>query len=166
MNCLLLQKTRAVYNKLHISDQKFDVEYTLADIIVIGKVSYYRDQDDYEIEVRLEKEQMLNLIKAKQALADQDNMTIKSFKDIDRGLVCEFIFGDNASYSNKVSYKMEGKISDNNIELPFHSDLFRDILKVNSGMEYGILKVSREGLIKLNFYSDEILSEYYLLRRE
>lgn len=160
------EKTRAVYNKLHISDQKFDVEYTLADIMVIGKVSYYRDQDDYEIEVRLEKEQMLNLIKAKQALADQDNMTIKSFKDIDRGLVCEFIFGDNASYANKICYKLEGIVTRADIELPFNSDLFVNILKANKEMEYGILKVSSEGLIKLNFNSEEISSEYFILRRE
>lgn len=160
------EKTKAVYNKLHISDQTFDVVYSLADILIMKKVLYYRDQDNYDIELKLNKEHINNLIKAKQSLSDQDNVTITTFNDAERGLLCEFIFGDNASYANKITYKMEGNILKDNIELPFNSDLLRDILKVNKDMDYGEFKLSKDGLIKINFYSEEIDSEYFLLRSE
>jgi len=160
------EKTKAVYNKLHISDQTFDVVYSLADILIMKKVSYYKDQDNYDVELKLNKEHINNLIKAKQSLSDQDNVTITTFNDIERGMLCEFTFGDNASYSNKICYKIEGDISRDGIELPFNSDVFRDVLKTNKDMDYGIFKLSADGLMKMNFYSKEILSEYYLLRRE
>ena len=160
------EKTKAVYNKLHISDQTFDVVYSLADILIMKKISYYRDQDSYDIELKLDKEHINNLIKAKQSLSDQNNVTITTFNDIERGLLCEFTFGDNASYANKITYRMEGNITCDNIELPFNSDLLRDILKVNKDMDYGEFKLSAEGLIKMNFHSKEIESEYFLLRSE
>lgn len=160
------EKTKAVYNKLNLSDQKFDIVYTLADILIMKKVSYYRDQDDYEVELKLDKEHINNLIKAKQSLADQDNVTVTTYKDIDRGLLCEFTFGDNASYSNKITYKMEGNITRDKIELPFNSDVLAVILKANKDMDGGILKINSEGLMKINFESENISTEYYLLRRE
>lgn len=160
------EKTKAVYNKLHISDQTFDVVYSLADILIMKKVSYYKDQDNYDVELKLDKEHISNLIKAKQSLSDQDNVTITTFNDIERGMLCEFTFGDNASYANKIAYRMEGNITHDNIELPFNSDILAYILKANKDMDYGEFKMSAEGLIKMNFYSDEINSEYYLLRSE
>ncbi len=160
------EKTKAIYNKLNISDQTFDVVYSLADILIMKKVSYYKDQEAYEVELKLEKEHINNLIKAKQSLSDQDNVTITTFKDIDRGMLCEFTFGDNASYANKIAYKMEGIITRANIELPFKSDILRDILKSNKDMDYGEFKLSAEGLIKMNFYSSDLETEYFLLRSE
>lgn len=160
------EKTKAIYNKLHISDQTFDVVYSLADILIMKKVSYYKDQDEYDVVLKLDKEHINNLIKAKQSLSDQDNITITTYKDIDRGMLCEFTFGDNASYANKICYKMEGIITSDNIELPFNSDILRDILKVNKDMDYGELRLSADGLIKLDFFSDEIVSQYYILRKE
>lgn len=160
------EKTKAVYNKLHISDQTFDVVYSLADIIIMKKVSYYKDQEEYEVELKLDKEHITNLIKAKQSLSDQDNVTITTFRDIDRGMLCEFTFGDNASYANKIQYKIGGTITRDSIELPFNSDILACILKANKDMDYGEFRMSAEGLIKLDFFSDEITSQYYILRKE
>lgn len=160
------EKTKAVYNKLHISDKTFDVVYSLADIIIMKKVSYYKDQDEYEVELKLDKEHITNLIKAKQSLSDQDNVTITTTRDIDRGMLCEFTFGDNANYANKIQYKIGGTITRDNIELPFNSDVLACILKANKDMDYGEFRMSAEGLIKLNFHSANIETEYYLLRKE
>ena len=46
------EKIKAIYSKIHISDSNFDLTYSLADTLILGKVSYYNDPDDYEIELQ------------------------------------------------------------------------------------------------------------------
>ena len=92
------EKIKAIYSKIHISDSNFDLTYSLADTLILGKVSYYNDPDDYEIELQLSNEDIDYLIKAKNALSDVDNMLISSAEDIDGNKVCEFLFGDNEGF--------------------------------------------------------------------
>ena len=55
--------------------------------------------------------------------------------------VCEFIFGDNTGFSNKITYQLNGKITDNNISIPFDSDIFKDILNSNKDHESRYIKI-------------------------
>ena len=162
------EKIKAIYSKIHISDSNFDLTYSLADTLILGKVSYYNDPDDYEIEVQLSNEDIDHLIKAKNALSDVDNMLISSAEDIDGNKVCEFLFGDNEGFSNKITYQLQGTIKKDSIKLPFNSNIFKDILNANKDMSYGTLKLSEAGMIKLNFYSEDDLmsSEYFVARNE
>ena len=116
--------------------------------------------------IDLSPEDIDHLIKAKNALSDVNNMLITTTSDFDNNLICEFIFGDNTGFSNKISYQLNGKITDNNISLPFDSDIFKDILNSNKDQDSGTLKLSREGILKLNFSSENIYSEYYVARNE
>ena len=149
-------------------DSNFDLTYSLADTLILGKVSYYNDPDDYEIELQLSNEDIDHLIKAKNALSDVDNMLISSAEDMDGNKVCEFLFGDNEGFSNKITYQLQGTIKKDSITLPFNSNIFKDILNANKDMSYGTLKLSEAGMIKLNFYSDDDLmsSEYFVARNE
>ena len=153
---------------ISISDSNFDLTYSLADTLILGKVSYYNDPDDYEIELQLSNEDIDHLIKAKNALSDVDNMLISSAEDMDGNKVCEFLFGDNEGFSNKITYQLQGTIKKDSITLPFNSNIFKDILNANKDMSYGTLKLSEAGMIKLNFYSDDDLmsSEYFVARNE
>lgn len=160
------EKQKSIFTKLNISDQNYNLTYSLADILILGNSTYYKDQGDYSIELDLDKEHINNLVKAKNALLDVDNMLITSKHNLDKELVCEFIFGDNTGFSNKITYQMQGNIKVGDIELPFNSDIFRDILNSNKDMDSGILKISEKGIMKINFYSNEIESEYYLSRNE
>lgn len=161
-----LEKMKAIYTKMHIADSNFDLTYSLADTLILGKNTYYEDPDEWHIELELLSEDVDHLIKAKNALTEVNNMLINSTTDLDGNLVCEFIFGDNTGFSNKITYQIQGSISQNDISLPFNSDIFKDILNSNKDMDSGTLKLSNLGIMKLNFSSSEIESEYYIARNE
>ena len=161
-----LEKIKAVYTKMHFADANFDLTYSLADILILGKNTYYEDPDSFEMELDLTREDIDHLIKAKSALADVNNMLITSTTDMDGTNICEFIFGDNTGFSNKITYQIQGNITKSGIEIPFDSDIFKDILNANKDMDSGTLKLSEQGMLKLNFYSEEVKSEYFIARNE
>ena len=152
--------------KLAISDLNFDLTYSLADLIVMDKVSYYKDPDEYEVEIELNPEDIMNLVKAKNALQDEDNMVINTIEDENHEYVCEVLFGDNSGFSNKISYKLLGNIKDVNISLPFNSYIFKEILNSNKDMNGGKLRISKLGMMKLNFEKEGMSSEYFISRSE
>ena len=160
------EKSHKVYTKLHIADSNFDLNYSLADIFVIPKATYYQDIEDPDVYIPLEKENIDALIKAKTALSDQSNLLVKTTEILDGIPVCEFTFGDIENFSNKVTYTLQGDIKSNDLELPFNSDTLKDIFSNNKDMDNGKLKRSADGMIQLNFYSEDIETEYFLLRNE
>jgi len=160
------EKSHKIYTKLHIADSNFDLNYSLADIFVIPKATYYQDIEDPDVSIFLEKENIDALIKAKTALSDQSNLLVKTTEDLDGTTVCEFTFGDIENFSNKVTYTLQGDIKVTDLELPFNSDILKDIFSNNKDMDSGKLKISADGMIQLNFYSEDIETEYFLLRNE
>ena len=161
-----LEKIKAIYTKMHIADLNFDLTYSLADILILGKNTYYEDPEEWEVDLTLEPEDIDRLIKAKNALGDVNSMLITTTTDFDGNNICEFIFGDNTGFSNKISYKIQGNITESDIQIPFDSNIFKDILNSNKDMFKGQLKLSTTGILKLNFTSEEITSEYYVARNE
>ena len=68
------EKTNKVYTRLNIADNNFDLNYSLADIFVIPKASYFPDIEEPDALFELDKEAIDALIKAKTALADQNTL--------------------------------------------------------------------------------------------
>ena len=161
---LELESQNAFFTKLKISDSNYNLTYALSDPLLIGKVGTVNEQS-YEISLRLEKEDIEALIKAKSALVGIDNMKINTTKNLDDELVCEFIFGDEAGHNNKITYQIRGEIGIEDISIPFKSDMFRSILQANKDQDYGLLKLSSTGLLHLQFKSNLISSEYYMIRK-
>ena len=94
-------------------------------------------------------------------------MLITTTTDFDNNPICEFIFGDNTGFSNKITYQVNGgDIKNNNLSIPFNSDIFKDILNNNKDMDLCKLKLSDTGILKLEFISEEINSEYFIARNE
>ncbi|MDB4378250.1 hypothetical protein N9Z41_00630 [bacterium] len=162
-----LEKMKAIYTKMHIQDSNYNLTYSLADILILGKNTWYEDPEDLDIDIILEQEDIDALIKAKNALSDIDNMLINTTTDFDGNPICEFIFGDNTGFSNKITYQINGgKIENNNLSIPFNSDIFKDILNNNKDMNSCSLKLSNTGTLKIEFESEEIKSEYFVARNE
>lgn len=159
-------KVGKIHTKLHIADASFDVSYTLADTMIIPKSTYYEDPDTWDMQVDLTNEDINGLIKAKSALADSDKMLIQSALDQEGGKRCEFVFGDMEGFSDKISYNIPCSFEETNIQLPFNSLIFRDILKANKDCEEATLRINKEGMMKLNFTNMNLKSEYFLLRNE
>ena len=163
---LSAEKTHKIYTKLHIADSNFDLNYSLADLFVIPKANYFQGIEEPDVKLDLEKENIDALIKAKTALSDQSNLLVKTTTDLDGTPICEFTFGDIDDFSNKVTYALQGDIKVTDLELPFNSDILKDMFSNNKDMSHGTIKISIDGMIQLNFYSEDIETEYFLLRNE
>ena len=161
-----LDKIKAVYTKIHFADLNFDLTYSLADILILGKNRWYEDPESFDIEIDLTRDDIDHLIKAKSALADVNNMLITTTTDFDGTNVCEFIFGDNTGFSNKITYQLRGNINRSDIQIPFDSDIFKDILSANKDMSTGKLKITEGFGLKLDFTTEETESEYFIARNE
>ncbi len=162
-----LEKMKAIYTKMHIQDSNYNLTYSLADILILGKNVWYEDPEDLDIDIVLEPEDIDALIKAKNALGDIDNMLVTTTTDFDGNPICEFIFGDNTGFSNKITYQINGgKIENNSLSIPFNSDIFKDILNNNKDMDSCSLKLSNTGVLKIDFESEDIKSEYFIARNE
>ena len=162
-----LEKMKAVYTKMHSQDSNFDLTYSLADILILGKNTWYEDPEEWDIAILLEPEDIDHLIKAKNALGDVDFMLINTSTDFDGNNICEFIFGDNTGFSNKITYQVNnGKIEKNDLSVPFNSDIFKDVLNNNKDMSICSLKLSDTGMLKIDFEGEDIKSEYFIARNE
>lgn len=165
---LTLDSQGALSNKLKIADEGFDLSYSLSDPLVIPKTKWYKDPESWQMEIDLTPTDIDSLIKAKNALSDYDFLNIKSTKDIDKNLTCEFVFGDGSNYSNKITYRIGGTIDESFIDspMPFDSNLFKEILSANKDMDTAYFKLSSKGMAKFIFQSENINSTYYIGRQE
>jgi len=161
---LELEKTNKVFTKLKISDMNFNLNYALSDPLLIDKVGTV-NIPDWVVELNLEVEDIDNIIKAKSALAGIDNMLVTTTQNLDGTDVVEFVFGDESGHNNKITYQIAGDIKEQNMKLPFNSDMLKTILQANKDMEGGKLYLSTMGLMKLEFSNNGISSEYFMVRR-
>jgi hypothetical protein len=160
-----LEKTRSIYTKMHFADNSFNLTYALADPLLIGKVASVTEPE-WDACLTLEKEHVDNLVKAKNALTGIGSMTISVDLDLNGDNMCLFTFGDEQGHNNKITYQLYGKIKQEKVEIPFNSDMFRNILKENKDLEEGYIWLSYQGLMKLEFKSENTTSTYYMVRKE
>jgi len=163
---LELEKQKEMLLKLNISDLNFNLSYALSDPLLIKKAGKAKPVDGWDIELKITREEIGNLLKAKSALAEIDNMLITSTQDLDGVDVCEFVFGDEAGHNNKITYQLKGEIKKENIKIRYNSDMFKTILNANKDVDEGIFRISKEGLMYLAFQNEEIESEYYMVPQE
>jgi len=161
---LELEKNNAICTKLKISDLNFNLNYALSDPLLINKVGEVTIPE-WVVELDLTSEDIDNIIKAKSALSQIDNMLITTSTNLDGEDVVEFVFGDESGHNNKITYQVQGDIKETNIKLPFNSDTFKTILQANKDMEGGKMYLSSMGLIQLEFSLDEITSKYFVVRK-
>lgn len=161
---LELEKTNKVFTKLKISDMNFNLNYALSDPLLIDKVGTV-NVPDWVVELNLTPEDTENIIKAKSALAGIDNMLVTTAVNLDNQDVVEFVFGDESGHNNKITYQIQGDIREQDMKLPFNSDMLKTILQANKDMDGGKLYLSTMGLMKLEFSNNGISSEYFMVRR-
>ena len=161
---LELEKTNKVFTKLKISDMNFNLNYALSDPLLIDKVGTV-NIPDWVVELDLTPEDIDNIIKAKSALAQIDNMLVTTTTNLDGESVVEFVFGDESGHNNKITYQILGDIKELNMKLPFNSDMLKTILHANKDMDGGKLYLSTMGLMRLQFTNEGISSDYFMVRR-
>jgi len=162
-------KNHKIFSKLIIADNKFTVNYSLADILTIPKAGSYNGSEEYDIEAELTPETISALIKAKTALSESTTVLLRPDMSLDGDQQLELIFGGDIEYANKVSYlipniKYNDKPTD--FELAFSSDLLKEILSCNKDSIESKIYLSLEGLIKLCFKTETTSSTYYLVKKD
>jgi hypothetical protein len=158
------EQHKEIFTKLYISDPHFNLTYALADPLLIGKTGTV-NEPEWDAVLPMVKEDVDNLVKAKTALGDVDNMVISTELDPNDDLMCKFTFGDEKGHNNKITYQLYGDIKTNAIKIPFNSNHFKNILNANKDLKSGTMYLCDEGLMKLVFESEEIKSEYFIVRK-
>ena len=161
---LELEKNNAICTKLKISDLNFNLNYALSDPLLINKVGEVTIPE-WVVELDLTSEDIDNIIRAKSALSQVDNMLITTTTNLDNENVVEFVFGDESGHNNKITYQVLGDVKETDLKLPFNSDTFKTILQANKDMDGGQLLLSSMGLMRLNFNLDNISSNYFMVRK-
>jgi len=150
--------------KLFIADTKYNLEYSLADMMLISTVADIDEPEKYAVEIDLNEEIVAALIKAKGAMSDTDHLIIETSLSFDHDQLINFIIGDDSDHSNKITYSIPC-LSNTNISLPFDANVFREILAANKDIEKGKISVNEEGLMKIIFEGEKTTSIYFLVRK-
>ena len=115
----------------------------------------------------LKFEDISRLLKAKQALPDNNIVRLKTNTDLDGNQNCELMYGADNKFSDKISYQLSATfVKPFDFELPFNVNIFSKILSANKDMESGKIKLSKKGVIQISFTSNDMYSEYYMTRKE
>jgi len=162
---LELIKQKELVTKLKISDESFNLEFSLSDPLLIPSPKQVEDYN-YEVILTLEPEDIINLVKARSALSDSSLLRLETGKDLDRNPICKFIFGEGGDYSDKIVYQKRGEIKLDLPSIPFDSNTFKSILNANKDADIGYLRLFSGGLLNLSFEKETVKSNYYIVRKE
>ena len=149
--------------RANISDTVYHLSYTLADPILVGAVPNVKDAD-FEYSFLLNEENKQKIIKAKNAMGDNDLVWVGVYDDISNTKI-QLVFGENSNHSNKVSLFIDpvGEAVKSPL-IPFPSSIIKEILNANK-TENGECFVNKDGLMKLHFTGEKITSTYFLIRK-
>ncbi len=166
---LSLEKQGVILTKLNIADENFDLTYALADVFLISKNTWYEHPEEgYAMEVDLANTDIDHLIKAKNALGDINTMRISSQQDLDGNDICEFMFGDDNNFANKIVFNAPTTVH-NKLEsegVVYDSDVFKKILNANQDMMTCKMNISKVGWSHFKFENEELTSEYFVRQNE
>jgi len=160
-------KHNKTYQKITIYDNKFTVEYSLADLMLIPKVPTVNEPEVYDIIINLSFDNINSYIKAKNALPDADLVIFRNKSFIETKDCVELTIGDQNNFSNKVNFDFDDIQINNSMsfEIKFDANVLKEILNSNK-TENATIYLNFEGLMKLEFQDEDILSKYFLIQKE
>jgi hypothetical protein len=152
-------------SKLELADTNYDVKFSLADPAIIPKVPKITNEDQPSASFEMTDEFITRFVKSKDALNDLPSFTIETREGGFSGN--ELVFTIGTDITNTIQFKIDElfQINDSFEQIPFDSNLFKEILKANRNYESGTIHINKKGLIELKFhYSDGFNTNYYLIR--
>jgi hypothetical protein len=163
---LQVEKKGKISNKLFIADNEYNLEYSLADIMltpILPKI----EEPTYELEADINIEFINKFIKAKKAL-DTDIFIIDSGIDTDSNNIISFLLGGTDNYTNKINFSIKAtKSGIPGVPIKFPINEFKEILDNNKDLTFGKIYISEQGLMKVEFVGKENeKSTYFLVGKE
>jgi hypothetical protein len=143
---------------LKFKDGSTSVNYMLADLSVIPNVPDLKKLPDFNIKIKLDENFISKFIRAKSALADENNFTfvVKNGK-------AQIVLGHSNINTNRISIDVEGEISGDVEPISFSATYLKEILVANKEAKDATLNISSQGLSHIHFEAGEYTSDYYLV---
>ena len=151
-------------SKLNLADTNYDIKFSLADPAIIPKVPEVTDEDQPSASFEINDEFITRFVKSKDALNDLSSFTVETREGITGD---ELVFTIGSDITNTIQFSVEelSQINEEFKQIPFDSNLFKEILKANRNYESGKVHINKKGLIQLQFnYNDGFNTNYYLVR--
>jgi hypothetical protein len=161
-------KTHKIYTKLTFEDVSFNVEYSLADPLMIQSPGTINEPDKYDVSATMEPNDVLAFTKAASAIPNNELVTLKATESIHGNPILEFIFGEKMEFSNRITFTVEAQHSIvEGHKIPFNSNMLREIFHNNKGASSTSIKFTQEGLLKLEFEFKEenTKTTYFVVRK-
>ena len=151
--------------KLNLADTNYDIKFNLADPAVIPNVPSIDDSDEWSISFNISDEFITRFVKSKDALSDLDTFTVET-RDGFNGEELVFTVGTNIT--NTIEFTVENAtINESFDEVPFDSNLLKEILKANRTYHSGEIRINKKGLLDAHLHhGDGLFTGYYLVRRQ
>ncbi len=143
---------------LKFKDGSTSVNYMLADLSVIPNVPDLKKLPDFNIKIKLDENFISKFIRAKSALADENNFTfvVKNGK-------AQIVLGHSNINTNRISIDVEGEIEGDVEPISFSATYLKEILVANKEAKDATLNISSQGLSHIHFEVAEYTSDYYLV---
>jgi hypothetical protein len=143
---------------LKFKDGSTSINYMLADLSVIPNVPDLKKLPDFNIKIKLDENFITKFIRAKTALADENNFTfvVKDGK-------AQIILGHSNINTNRISIDVDGEIVGDVNPISFSATYLKEILVANKDAKEATLNISSQGLSHIHFEVDEYTTDYYLV---
>jgi hypothetical protein len=157
-----VEMNKGIANKLLIADNEYNLEYALADTMLTPNVPSI-DEPDYSMIADVNAEFIAKFLKAKKALGT-DVFTIEQGKDTEDKQSMNFTLGGVDNYTNKINFTLQTSVHSLLFtKTKFPIEEFGEILAANKEPKTGVLSVSEDGLLKIEFTNEEGVKATYLL---
>ena len=157
-----VEANKGIANKLLIADNEYNLEYALADTMLTPTVPSI-DEPTYNMVADVNTEFIAKFLKAKKALGT-DVFIVEQGIDHEEKQAMKFTLGGVDKHTNKVNFTLPTSLSSvPGVQLKFPIEEFGEILAANKEIATGVLSVSEDGLLKIEFTNDEGVKVTYLL---
>ena len=157
-----VEANKGIANKLLIADNEYNLEYALADTMLTPSVPSI-DEPTYHMVADVNEEFIAKFLKAKKALGT-DVFIVEQGIDHEEKQAMKFTLGGVDKHTNKVNFTLLTTLSSvPGVQLKFPIEEFGEILAANKEIATGILSVSEDGLLKIEFTNEEGVKVTYLL---
>ena len=142
---------------MEIAEGSTKATFMLADTTVIPAVPSINAEPDYVIEIPVNEEFISKFIKAKNALPDAKNFAVQ-VKD---GVI-KFIINYTTVNADNITFEVGNTTAADMDPVCFSADKLKEVLVANRG-DSGQLKVSPDGLSRINFTGSDFETTYWLV---
>jgi len=143
---------------LKFKDGSTSVNYMLADLSVIPNVPDLKQLPEFNTEIKLDANFISKFIRAKGALADENNFTF-----VCKDGKAQIVLGYSNINTNRISIEVDANCQSDVDAISFSATYLKEILVANKEATDATLKISSQGLSHIHFEVDNYESNYYLV---